>query len=53
MKNVRFTLEQVQQIVNNLLEFQGKHTFDTLLMIKQEVEKQQKEDQEEKVIPAN
>jgi hypothetical protein len=41
MKEITFTAAQVQQIINTLLPIPAKDCFDTLLMIKTEVDKQQ------------
>jgi len=41
MKNITFTIEQVQQIINTLLPIPANDCFDTLLMIKTEIDKQQ------------
>jgi hypothetical protein len=41
MKNIVFTAAQVQQIINTLLPIPAKDCFDTLLMIKTEIDKQQ------------
>ncbi len=40
MKEVTFTIDQVQQIINTLLPIPAKDCFDTLLMIKIEIDKQ-------------
>jgi hypothetical protein len=41
MKDIVFTAAQVQQIINTLLPIPAKDCFDTLLMIKTEIDKQQ------------
>jgi hypothetical protein len=41
MKDIVFTAAQVQQIINTLLPIAAKDCFDTLLMIKTEIDKQQ------------
>lgn len=45
MKDIIFTPQQVQQIINTLLPIPAKDCFDTLLMIKAEVDKQTKTDE--------
>ena len=42
MKKIEFTKEQVQQIISTIAEMPAKACFDTLVMITQEVEKQNK-----------
>ncbi len=41
MKDIVFTAAQLQQIINTLLPIPAKDCFDTLLMIKTEIDKQQ------------
>ncbi len=40
VKDITFTPEQVQQIINTLLPLPAKDCFDTLLMIKTEIDSQ-------------
>lgn len=46
MKNITFTIEQVQQIINTLLPLPAKDCFDTLLMIKTEIDNQKQNEPE-------
>ena len=40
MKEITFTIDQVQQIINTLLPLPAKDSFDTLLMIKNTIDQQ-------------